>query len=72
MVLSVGFTVLWVAAIYAVERKGLKNSNKATRWLSISLLLASGLLWELLLMSIHLPRPSHWLTALLEPLVPVP
>lgn len=62
--------VLAVAA--TLEWKNLKKTSPGNRWFFVIGLLISGLLWNYVLGIMHVPRPIHWLKALLEPFVPIP
>jgi hypothetical protein len=70
--MSILYTCLWVGGIYLLERPTLKKCNAVTRWCSISLLLASGVMWQVLTMSSKVPRPAEWLDVIFSPLNPVP
>ncbi|MDF2923229.1 MAG: hypothetical protein K0R57_2143 [Paenibacillaceae bacterium] len=72
MTLNTLYTVLWITAVYLVERPRLKKSSRIARWCSVGLLVMSGIVWEILLFTMQIPRPVHWIDGLLAPFAPVP
>lgn len=72
MFLNIMSTIVFVSVVLLVELPGLKKSNLITRWLSIGILLVSGMLWLFLQLSVNVPRPAEWLSMIFSPWSPVP
>lgn len=65
------FTFAFLAVCLLMDWRAVKQSSRATRWTTISIMTVSGLLWTYMWSNIDAPRAAVWLQSILDQFDPV-
>jgi uncharacterized membrane protein len=71
MIKNMIITGFVITLITFMKWKELSQGTRTTRWLTFIVFGISGILWVYITTKVHVPRPSKWLEAVLEPFDPI-